>query len=99
MNAVPSGASFIATMGSSLSRRASFCVNGAQDDAGCVAHHECDLLRCHLGRGRDQVALVLAVIVVDHDDHFAARNGGDCGIDRIELAIGAGCHIVSFTKA
>ena len=54
------------------------------DVAGGVADHE----RHELGRrelgGEDQVALVLAVLVVDDDDRPAALDGGDGGLDGVQ---------------
>ena len=56
------------------------------DDAGRVAHEERDLLgRGELGR-HDEVALVLAVLVVDDDDDLAAADGGDRVLDGGERA-------------
>jgi hypothetical protein len=48
----------------------------AQDAAG-VADHERDLLRQRLGGRHDQIALVLAVGIVDHDHELAAGDRGD----------------------
>ena len=55
------------------------------DDAARVADHE-----GHLGGGDvfgrdDQVALVLAVGRVEHDDELAAAEGGDGGGDGVEF--------------
>ena len=51
------------------------------DDAGGVLQEERDLLgRGRLGR-HDEVALVLAVLVVDDDDDLAAADGGDRVLD------------------
>ena len=51
------------------------------DDARRVVQEEGDLLgRGELGR-HDEVALVLAVLVVDHDDDLAAPDGGDGLLD------------------
>ncbi len=52
-------------------------VSGDADQPGGVAHEEGDLLgRGGLG-GHDQVALVLAVLVVDHHDDLAPADGRD----------------------
>jgi hypothetical protein len=40
------------------------------DQAAPVARHEVDRLRSHLLRGDREIALVLAVLVVDDDDHL-----------------------------
>ena len=64
------------------------------DHARGVAHVERDLLgRGELGR-HDEVALVLAILVVDHDDDLAARDGGDRLVDRGERGAwpGRSCH-------
>ena len=54
------------------------------DHARGVAHEERDGLgRRRLGR-HDEVALVLAVLVVDHDDDLAAGHGGHGVLDRGE---------------
>ena len=51
-----------------------------------MADHERDLLG-RGGRGRhDQVALVLAIVVVDDDDHLAGADRLDRGFDGVELA-------------
>ena len=54
------------------------------DVAGRVADHERDQLgRGQLG-GEDEVALVLAVLVVDDDDGLAGLDVGDRALDRVE---------------
>ena len=67
--------------GSSRRSRRSRSMRDA-DDARAVAHHEGERLgRRRLG-GADEVALVLAVLVVDDDDHLAAADRLDrlfCG--------------------
>ena len=47
------------------------------DEAACMAHHEVDGLRRHVLRGDDDVALVLAVLLVDKHDHAAGFHLGD----------------------
>ena len=47
------------------------------DDAARVADHEGDLLGRRLRGGHDEVALVLAVVVVDHHDELAGGNRGN----------------------
>ena len=60
------------------------------DHARRVAHEERDLLgRGVLGR-HDEVALVLAVLVVDDDDDLAPADGGDGVLDRCEQCRFAG---------
>src|SRR5581483_3308985 len=54
------------------------------DVAGRVVEEERDLLRRHeLGR-HDQVAFVLAILVIDDDDDLATADRGDCVLDRCE---------------
>jgi hypothetical protein len=48
------------------------------DQAARMARHEIDVLGPHLARGHDQIALVLAVLVIEDHDHAA---GGDVGED------------------
>ena len=48
------------------------------DEAAPEARHEVDVLRAHFLRGHDEVAFVLAILVV-HDHHHAP--GGDVGED------------------
>ncbi len=56
------------------------------DQAAAVRGHEVDDLRRHLlGRDR-QVAFVLAILVVDDDDHLAAADGVDGVLDRRKRA-------------
>ena len=54
------------------------------EDAAGVADHEGDLLRLRLLGGHDQVALVLAILVVDDDDQLAGGEGGDGIFDAVE---------------
>ena len=56
---------------------------GAQDATG-VTNHERDLLRRRFGRGHDQVTLIFAVIIVDHDHDLAIGNGRDDVFDRVK---------------
>ncbi|ABC89745.1 GTP cyclohydrolase/3,4-dihydroxy-2-butanone 4-phosphate synthase bi-functional protein (ribofalvinbiosynthesis) [Rhizobium etli CFN 42] len=56
------------------------------DDAGGVAHDEGHLFRRGVHGGDDQVALVLAVIVVHDDDDFAGLEGPD-GVDDAFLIV------------
>ncbi len=41
------------------------------DEPAAFAHHEVDVLGPHLLGGHDEIAFVLAVLVVDDDDHAA----------------------------
>ena len=58
--------------------------HGDADVAGRVAHHERDQFgRRELG-GEDQVAFVLTVLVVDHDDGLACLDVDEGAVDRIQ---------------
>ncbi len=59
-------------------------LHGHADDARRVPHREREQRRCRLGRGEDEVALVLAVLVVDHHDSPAGRDVGDRPLDAVE---------------
>src|SRR5690606_678368 len=62
-------------------------LHGGADQAAALAHHEGDDLGGgHLGRD-DEVALVLAVLVVDDDDRPAGRDVGDGLLDRVERQV------------
>ena len=76
-------------MGSSLRRRASSGVIGAQTMPQRMADHEGHLLGRDLGGGGDEIALVLAIIVIDHHHHFAACDGGDGVLDGVEFEAAA----------
>ena len=58
----------------------------ADQSAGVLAHEVDRLGRDHLGR-HDEIALVLAVLVVEHDDHLAGANVGDRLVDGVERAV------------
>ncbi len=59
------------------------------DQAAPVARHEVDVLGPHLGRGHDEVAFVLAILVVEDHDHLARANRGDDVVDRVETGPGS----------
>ena len=61
------------------------------DDTARVADHERHLLRRHLLGRDDQVAFVLAILVVDDDDELAAPDGIDRSFD---LFKGHGCSLL-----
>ena len=52
--------------------------------AGGVAHHEGHQLRGGLLGGEDQVAFVLAILVIDDDDGLARRDVGDRPFDGVQ---------------
>jgi len=54
------------------------------DDAATVADHHIDRLGRHLRRRHDEIALVLAALVIGHDDQAPGGNLGDRGFNRIE---------------
>ena len=75
-----------ASLPSSLMSGSSSCSSrsrsiGDADDPGAVADHERERLGCRRVGGDDQVALVLAILVVDHHDHPAAADRRDRSLD------------------
>ena len=48
------------------------------NDAAGMADHECQLVGRRMFGRKDQVAFVLAVVVVGDDDDFAALEGANC---------------------
>ena len=44
------------------------------DQAAAFAHHEVDVFGPHLLGGHDEIAFVLAILVVDDDDHAAGAD-------------------------
>ena len=66
------------------------------DVAGGVAHHERHQLRRGLLRREDQIALVLAVRVVDHHHRPSGREIGEGPLDRGEVRPGAGARRHAF---
>src|SRR5688572_31098398 len=52
------------------------CDRGA-DDAAAIADHEGHLLGRDLAGGGDEVAFILAVVIIDDNDHLATRDGGN----------------------
>jgi hypothetical protein len=51
------------------------------DDAASVADDKSQLLGCSVHRGNDQVALILAVIIIGHDNDLAGGKCVDCLAD------------------
>ena len=81
VKAVPSGASLAVTIGSSRSRRASSPDSGAQTIPDVLRMMKA-IFSGRAKRGRDeQIALVLAIVVVGDDDDLAAGKRRDCGFD------------------
>src|SRR5690606_29614179 len=68
------------------------------DDAAGVTDREGQQLRGRLRGGEDDVALVLAVLVVDDHDGASRRDVGERGLDGVEDAAVAG-HTVDHTVA
>ncbi|MNZ56689.1 hypothetical protein D3C78_746410 [compost metagenome] len=62
------------------------------DQAAAVADQEGHLRGRDGVGGDDQIAFVLAVGVVDHDDEFAAGDGGKGGLDGVESGVGKCGH-------
>ncbi len=56
------------------------------DEPAAVPRHEVDVLGPHAGRGHQQVALVLPVLVVHDDDHAAGGELGQDFLDRVHRA-------------
>ncbi len=54
-----------------------------------LAHKVDRVCRRHL-RGHHEIALVFAILVVEHDDHLAGPNVGDGIFDRVERTLSAG---------
>jgi len=74
---------------------------GEADEAAAVAGHEVDGLGGDVLGGQGEVALVLAVLVVDYDDHAARANfvecAGDVGEGRLGSAGGLGHDAALFS--
>ncbi len=62
-------------------------LHGRADQAAALAHHEGDDLGGHLLGGDDEVALVLAVLVVDDHDGAARGDVGDGLLDGVEREV------------
>ena len=54
------------------------------DQAAAVARHEVHVLGSHLRGGHDEVALVLAALVVEDDDHATGGEVGEDVLDAVE---------------
>src|SRR6266478_8087830 len=61
--------------------------HGHADEPAPVLGHEVDRLRGRLLGGHEQVPLVLAVLVVDHDEHATGADLLDAFLDRNELRL------------
>ena len=64
--------------------RAALAGQRQADQAAAEARHEVDVLGAHQARGHEQVAFVLAVLVVDDDDHAAGGEVGEDVLDAVE---------------
>src|ERR1700686_3514950 len=62
------------------------------NEAGTVTRHEADVLGSHQLRGNDEVALVLAVFVVDDDDELARIEISDRLRDRSQAHLLEECY-------
>ena len=80
VNAVPKREVFCWVMGKRRRVFGALLGEGEADEAAAVAGHEVDGLGGDVLGGQGEVALVLAVFVVDHDNHAA----------RAEIGYGAG---------
>jgi hypothetical protein len=59
------------------------------DESAPVRRHVVDVFGAHLLGRHDQVAFVLATLIVDHDDHLAVRNVGNDVLDVTERGVGS----------
>ena len=75
---------FTAYMGSRPEFVADRAVQRHAQIAGRVPHHERDELRSRLLGGEDQIALVLAILVVDDDDGLTRGDIGDSPLDGVQ---------------
>jgi hypothetical protein len=57
--------------------RKTFRRKAGANNAARVPEHEGHGLAACLGGSEDEIAFVFTVLVVDDDDEFASRNGGD----------------------
>ena len=63
------------------------CCDGCTEYASAVAKHEVDLFGCNHFGSRDEVALVLAVLIVDHNDELPLPEIVECRFDGAQLHI------------
>ena len=63
-------------------------LHGYTDDAAGIADHECDRLGCARSRRHDEVAFVLAILVVHDDDHAPRAQIGQDFLDGIQSGRG-----------
>ena len=61
--------------------------HGEADQAAPEARHEVDRVGCRALGGNDQIALVLAVLVVDQDEHAALAGLLEDFLDRGEIGL------------
>ena len=90
VKAVPCGASFAATIGCRFRRRASAVVIGAQTMPQQLRMMKAIFSGVQSDGGADEIAFVLAVIVVGDDDNFAARDG----FNRLHDRMGHRSHLL-----
>ena len=74
---VPWTERFCATIGARLRRSACAAVIGHADEPAAVGRHEIDLLGRHEIRGEDEIAFVLAILLVDQHGHPPGLEVGD----------------------
>ena len=98
VKAVPSGASFAATIGIEMQALGLLGGERRADDARGVADDERHLLRRAQRGGDEQVALVLAVVVVGDDDDLAAREGRDHRFDALMVVGTFGTSLLPFLE-
>jgi hypothetical protein len=58
--------------------------NRRAEDAAGVANHESHLLGRGLARRHDEIAFVLAIVIVHHHDHLSRSDGFEGGLYGVE---------------
>ena len=77
-----------------IAARSRHCQANQAATMGC---HVIDVFGAHLGSRHDEIALVLAVFVIDHDDHLAVRYVGNDVFNIAERRVfraGVNCRVV-----
>ena len=82
--------------------RAALARQRQADQATAIAGHEIDVFGAGLGRRHEQIAFVLAILVVDDDHHLAGSQVSDNVLNGIEgrsgaAAVGGRIHPPSLT--
>ncbi len=77
VKAVPNDALFSVDHQGKIERVEPLARHGQADQTAAVLGHEVDRLGRDLLGGHRQIALVLPILIVDHDDHLTGANGVD----------------------